>query len=638
MSANNSSRVERRFRSLAEELRARTADELTELLEARADLIDPVPTSMGELASRCGSSESVRAAVDWLEADELGALVDLCRAQGDSSNLDPATVARLWARGLIWMDSMPNSTGRYHVVSSARHLLSGVNGSVPQRGPSPAPETPVWELPAGVALTSRGPAERSLAGSWVASQQAASMTDRITTLLEFWRIHPARKTKAKVVTARSVADATEVLALGTGPTAEHAGSFIIDLVGMCGFTSSDLDSTGHHIITASASYRAWREMPLAEQWTQLVMRWYQADRDTRLLASAGPDGRRMSPLTSTLDKPGLARLRQLVLTTLATLGPDQMYDADELVAVIRATCEARGINWGAELASVTLTECELLGLVAGSATTTSLCALATGDPAAVLDSAVQSLAAEVDRFIAQGDLTVVVPGPPSVALRRLLIDATDRESGGLAHVARISSTTIERAAVRGWTQEQLLEAFTTHAEHDLPQAIRYLINDTYRQVSRIPDTATRATTTRRASDHHVDTYAHVRATAESVPVAVIAQSLLEADGAAAPRDSTVPGEGPADGAETLRMSPAQVALALARSLGQERAVRIGYANNAGSVFHRLARVLSIDPGSVTIADPTSSDTVTIAKARIVSVEAFENPASTAERLPETTAR
>ena len=71
-----------RPRSLAEDLRRRTDDQIGALLEARPDLVHPVPADLGSLATRAGTGPSTARALDRLDlfalqvVTALGALPD----------------------------------------------------------------------------------------------------------------------------------------------------------------------------------------------------------------------------------------------------------------------------------------------------------------------------------------------------------------------------------------------------------------------------------------------------------------------------------------------------------------------------------------------------------------------------------
>ncbi|MFD7920667.1 helicase-associated domain-containing protein [Streptomyces sp. NPDC059740] len=139
-------------RTLAEELRARTDDELSALLRARPDLLNPVPGDLTQLATRAGTRASVARAVERLDrfalqtAEALAVAPDPCptatllallTGDGTPSPLAdgtdhgppadaeavaerlPHALATLRTRALVW-----GPEDRLRLVRTARELLS----------------------------------------------------------------------------------------------------------------------------------------------------------------------------------------------------------------------------------------------------------------------------------------------------------------------------------------------------------------------------------------------------------------------------------------------------------------------------------------------------------------------------------
>ena len=55
-----------RMRSLADDLRRRDDEELSEFIRQRADAVNPIPADMSELASQASAAASVRYAIEKL--------------------------------------------------------------------------------------------------------------------------------------------------------------------------------------------------------------------------------------------------------------------------------------------------------------------------------------------------------------------------------------------------------------------------------------------------------------------------------------------------------------------------------------------------------------------------------------------
>ncbi|MFC4471874.1 helicase C-terminal domain-containing protein [Streptomyces xiangluensis] len=124
-------------RSLAEQLRARDDASLAALLQARPDLITPVPTDLTQLATRAGTRASVVRALEHLDrfalqtAEALAVAPDpatydtlLALLAGDESDPEvtgalPRALATLREQALVW-----GADDRLRLVRTARELLA----------------------------------------------------------------------------------------------------------------------------------------------------------------------------------------------------------------------------------------------------------------------------------------------------------------------------------------------------------------------------------------------------------------------------------------------------------------------------------------------------------------------------------
>ncbi|MFI1965795.1 helicase-associated domain-containing protein [Streptomyces pathocidini] len=139
-------------RTLAEELRTRSDEELAALLRARSDLLSPVPGDLTALATRAGTRASVVRALERLDrfalqtAEALAVAADPCSYEtllglmaGDDRAEPPAphvvrelprAVRTLRAQALVW-----GGDDRLHLVRTAREVLAppppGATGTSP---------------------------------------------------------------------------------------------------------------------------------------------------------------------------------------------------------------------------------------------------------------------------------------------------------------------------------------------------------------------------------------------------------------------------------------------------------------------------------------------------------------------------
>ena len=126
-----------RPRSLAEDLRRRSDDELGALLRARPDLVNPVPADLSALSSRATTTSSVTRALDHLDRFHLQ-VCEAVAAAGDPTShaaiqqgidADPdlveAALVRLHSLGLLWGD--PNDL---HLVRGAHDTMGAWPGGL----------------------------------------------------------------------------------------------------------------------------------------------------------------------------------------------------------------------------------------------------------------------------------------------------------------------------------------------------------------------------------------------------------------------------------------------------------------------------------------------------------------------------
>jgi hypothetical protein len=125
-----------------------------------------------------------------------------------------------------------------------------------------------------------------------------------------------------------------------------------------------------------------------------------------------------------------------------------------------------------------LAEAARLGLLGSGALTDPGLALAAGgseDAAAVLE---RELPAPLTHFLLQGDLTAVAPGYLEPEVARELALLSDAEGQGPAAIYRFSAASLRRALDAGRDGAGILDFLTRHAATEVPQPLRYLVEDT----------------------------------------------------------------------------------------------------------------------------------------------------------------
>lgn len=117
-------------RSLADDLRSRPDDALTELLRLRTDLATPSPADITALATRSATRASIQRALDRLEVADLQVVevvavlpeptteAEVARLLGTTTTAATAALGRLHALGLLW-----GRRGAWRLVRTVRDVL-----------------------------------------------------------------------------------------------------------------------------------------------------------------------------------------------------------------------------------------------------------------------------------------------------------------------------------------------------------------------------------------------------------------------------------------------------------------------------------------------------------------------------------
>jgi hypothetical protein len=199
-------------------------------------------------------------------------------------------------------------------------------------------------------------------------------------------------------------------------------------------------------------------------------------------------GRPAPALVPAYGHPEHLRMRSGALAALESLGrgrglpePDTLRD----LLAHRAPLD-RELPGDAERLRATLTEAELLGLVATGALTPLghqlLAAVRTDQPHAVLRRALaRVLPAPTATATFLPDLTALVTGIAAAPLSELLDTAADAERRDVTSVWRFTAASVRRALDAGHSADGLLAALADAADHPLPQPLEYLVRDVARR-------------------------------------------------------------------------------------------------------------------------------------------------------------
>lgn len=254
---------------------------------------------------------------------------------------------------------------------------------------------------------------------------------------------------------------------------EEGVSVLLTLLAAAGLLDAD------DRVALDASYDDWLAQSAAQRYGALVRAWLRLGQP---LSLRKPDGKLLPALVPVSLQPPveLPSLKRRLLSAHRGVAPV----VEDLVRQA-AWDEPLVYTSGAEVViSDMIAEAELLGLLACGTLSRAGRGLLAARPEPDLGVSGWFPAA-VEELLLQADLTAVVPGPPSAALRALLDSAADRESRGGGSTWRFSSGSVRRALDGGTTSAQLLDRLGSAARHGMPQTLDYLIRDVERQHGRV---------------------------------------------------------------------------------------------------------------------------------------------------------
>ena len=525
--------------TFADELRARTDEELIELFQLRPDLITPIPADISSLATRATSAPSLIRAIESLNRWQLN-LLETCALFEDSfttneiSELtDPVaktSLDELWKLGLIYREGK-----KFRAPRAIRDILgeniAGLGPSVAKpidfKALTAAPpgafellERLTWGPPKGQVddIHKKGtPIE------WLLKHHFLIPVDSKTVLLprevalhlrdgKLFRdlstsapkIIGAKKTSNEIDRA-AVAAITTLLRLvsellnfwaeetptaiqsgGIGirdlkKAAEHLGiaedetAFIAELSFQIGILTIEPDGR----ILPNANFDIFLTKSYESQWKELVEAWRESSRVAGLIGRT--DSRNIAALGIELDRPNAPKIRRQILQTLLTI-ENISPKLDELVAVVTWRYPHRKSLNAKDFTEWTAHEAEWLGVTGAGALSSFARRLLNNEKRIGLDSA---LPEPVDHILIQGDQTAIAPGPLTVEVSRHLSTFADIESRGSATVYRFSEASIRRGLDHGHTGEEIRNFLKESSKTPIPQPLDYLITDVAKKHGRL---------------------------------------------------------------------------------------------------------------------------------------------------------
>lgn len=493
-------------------LQSLSDDQLRLLIRTRPDAFFPAPPSAGSLATRLGLPGSASRALRQLTAADLAVLERLADAGAELDPVDAGEigeVAHLRELALVFgpVDKLRISPGTLTALppgwrvtdrlpagadealealpARERKVLetlasSGGVGTTSAAGPDADPASPVAKLlaagllvrvdantvrlprPVRDAMRGLQPREFPLEAPALPEVDQSAVDEAATSagldavrqmrqLVMALMDRPVALNKDGTVGVRAAANLEKEL--GFDPRLLITIGEAAGLVGRGNVDDED-------VLAATRDALTWIDATLSDQWAILLAGWaaspWHSDTDAKLLSAD-------------MHAPAVRHAR---LTILRHAGR-----TDQLL--FHAPLEASGFS--PQLIQAVVDEAQFVGALAGTlqlAQSSPMLALLGSEDVAA--AAKQLVPASVDTLIAQGDMTMLAPGPLEPDMALFLERIAALESPGLASVWRVTEASVRRGLDGGLTAEEVHAWLDRHVMGEVPQAIAFLVDDTAR--------------------------------------------------------------------------------------------------------------------------------------------------------------
>ena len=493
-------------------LQSLSDDQLRLLIRTRPDAFFPTPPSAGSLATRLGLPGSASRALRQLTAADLAVLERLADAGAELDPVDAGElgdVAHLRELALVYgpverlrispgtltalppgwrvTDTLPEGAAEALETLPARErkvletlASAGGVGTTSAAGPDADPSAPVAKLlaagllvrvdantvrlPRPVRDAMRGIAPREFpleapaldevdqaAVDEAATSQGLDAVRQMRQLVMVLMDAPVALNKDGTVGVRAAANLEKEL--GFDPRLLVTIGEAAGLIGRGNVDDED-------VLAATRDALTWIDATLSDQWAILMVGWaaspWRADTDAKLLSAD-------------MHAPAVRHARTTILRHAGR--------TDQLL--FHAPLEASGFS--PQLIQAVVDEAQFVGALAVTpqpAQSTPLLTLLGGEDVAAATKAL--VPPSVDTLIAQGDMTMLAPGPLEPDMASFLERIAELESPGLASVWRVTEASVRRGLDGGLTADEVHAWLNQHVMGEVPQAITFLIDDTAR--------------------------------------------------------------------------------------------------------------------------------------------------------------
>lgn len=499
-----------------------------------------------------------------------------------------------------------------------------------------------------------------------AGGNAFAFTRLVESLLDAWSLTPCAVLRGGGVGVRDFARTAATLNVD-----EPTAGVVLEVAFAAGLIATDGESDELWLPTTTSD--VWLSKSESDKWHTLAKAWLTMVRSPHVIGS-DHNGKRINALSTEVERAQAPDIREAVLHVLADAAPHLSVNSESVVEVVNWRRPRRRSIARDDMVRATLREAELVGFTGLGSLSAAGRAIAQGqDPKSALQPYLPAL---VDHVLVQADLSAVAPGPLTSEAAHLMSLLADVESTGAATVYRISDSSVRRALDAGMSSMEVMDAFTRLSKTELPQPLRYLVDDVARRhgsirvgvassyirsddetliaqmladkklaalrlmklaptvvatgvsadvvlerlreagLSPMAESAEGVMVIRQASARRAPSKRPVSASSDP---ALPSDKLLKAAVRALRAGDHAASERPEPGHDIPRSSAAQTLQQLRDALEANEKVWIGYADPQGMATERVVEPLSIDGGFLTAFDTRSAEVRTFTVARITGV-------------------
>ncbi|BAU95197.1 DNA-binding protein [Corynebacterium suranareeae] len=230
------------------------------------------------------------------------------------------------------------------------------------------------------------------------------------------------------------------------------------------------DDNGGDYLAPTELADEWLDADLNQQLATLMTGWWEQTWAAWLVGEADEKDKPIHLLSYSNNIDGLEDTRAKIMASLTRVTPEDLH-ADLAFHYPLAASRMKP-----ETITHLIEEAKWIGAYADGVTAPGRALVEGAQPEDVI-----SAPTPVETFHVQGDFTIMVPGPLTPTMQKMMDSIATLESPGLASVYRLSEKSIRHALDVGLTTPEILEFLKDHSMTELPQSVGYLLSDIARK-------------------------------------------------------------------------------------------------------------------------------------------------------------